>query len=80
MARWPAARRSRTTRSLENERFGGAAQFRPLQPDRPGGGFDRYRPISVARTGVSVGAAGVALVAFATEELGDLGLQRCLHQ
>lgn len=36
------------TEQPRRERGGGAAQLRPLQRDRPSGGFDRHRPIPVA--------------------------------
>jgi hypothetical protein len=62
------------------ERLAGAAQLRAGQPDRPGGGLDRHLPVPVtgARRGILAGHG--PLITVTAEELGDLGLQRCLHQ
>jgi hypothetical protein len=47
---------------------------------RPSRGLDRHLRISVTGTGTSIVAGCGPLVAVAAEELGDLGLQRGLHQ
>jgi hypothetical protein len=62
------------------ERRGGAAQLRPGQPDRPGGGLDGHLPVPVTRTRPGILGARGPGVPVAAEELGDLGLQGGLHQ
>jgi hypothetical protein len=62
------------------ERLGGAAQLGPGQSDRPGGRLDCHVPVSVTRTRTGVFGDRGAGVAIPAEELGDLGLQRGLHQ
>ena len=62
------------------ERLAGAAQLRPRQGDRPGGGLDRHLPVAVAGPGPGIRAGRGPLVAVPAEELGDLGFQRGLHQ
>jgi len=60
------------------EAFGGAAQLRPVDGDRSGGGLDRGRAVAVAGTRAGVLGVGRALVAGPAEELGHLGLHRGL--
>ena len=62
------------------ERLGRAAQLRPGQGHRPGGRLDGHLPVPVPRAGPGILAGRGPLVAVAAEELGDLGLQRGLHQ
>jgi hypothetical protein len=62
------------------ERLGGAAQLRPRQRHRPGGGLHRHLPVPVPGSTPGIGAASGPLVAVAAQELGDLGFQRGLHQ
>ena len=61
-------------------RLGGAAQLRPGQGHRPGGGLDRHFPVAVTAAGPGVlGQRGPGIPVTA-EELGDLGLEGGLHQ
>jgi hypothetical protein len=62
------------------ELFTGAAQLRPGQRDRPGGGLDRHRGISVAHAGTGVLGQRGAGVALPAQEHGHLGLDRGLHR
>jgi hypothetical protein len=62
------------------ERLGGAAQLRPGQDHRPGGRLDGHLPVPVTRTRPGIVAGRGPLVPVTAEELGDLGLQRGLHQ
>ncbi len=62
------------------ERLGGAPQLRPRQPDRPGGGLDGHLPVAVAAARPDSLAGLGPLIAVPAGELGDLGLQRGLHQ
>src|ERR1035441_10242068 len=48
--------------------------------DRTGGGLHRHLPEPVAAPGPDIPAGGGPLVAVTAQELGDLGLQRGLHQ
>ena len=60
------------------ELLGRAAQLRPLNGHRPGGGLDRARAVAVAAADPRIRAVRRALVASATEELAHLGLHRGL--
>ncbi len=62
------------------ERLAGAPQLRPGQPGRAGGGLDGHLPVPVTAAGPGTGAGRGPLVAVPAQELGDLGLQRGLHQ
>ncbi len=62
------------------ERLAGAAQLRPGQGDRPGGGLDGDLPVPVAGAGPGILAGCSPLVAVAAEELGYLGFEGGLHQ
>jgi hypothetical protein len=59
------------------ERLVRAAQLRPVDGHRAGGGLDRRRAVPVPAPGTGPLTVGVALP---TEELGHLGLHRGLHQ
>ena len=62
------------------ERLAGAAQLRPRQGHRPGGGLDGHLPVPVPRPGPGIAAGRGALVTVPAEELRHLGLQGGLHQ
>jgi hypothetical protein len=62
------------------ERLAGAAQLRPGQPDRPGGGLDRHLPIAISGTRAGVLAGHRPLVTVPAQELDDLGFKGGLHQ
>src|SRR5205823_10901942 len=62
------------------ERLGGAAQLRPGQLHRPGGGLDGHVPVPVPGTWAGIVAGRGPLVPVAAEELGDLGFEGGLHQ
>src|SRR5258708_38594148 len=62
------------------ERLGGAAELRPREGDRTGGGLDRHLPVAVTGTGPGVPGPRGARVAVPAEELGDLGLESSLQQ
>jgi hypothetical protein len=70
----PADAYAQQTRS---ELLVGVAQLRPLQGHGPGRGLDRRRAVAVAAALAISIPAGVTLTA---QELGDLGLERGLHQ
>ena len=62
------------------ERLGGAAQLRPGQRHRPGGGLDGHLPVPVTGTRPGILAGRGPLVTVPAEELGDLGFEGGLHQ
>ena len=55
----------------------GAAQFGPLQGDRAGGGLQGHRAVTIARALTTPLATRIA---FAAQELGDLGVKGTLQQ
>ena len=55
----------------------GAAEFRPLQDDRAGGGLQGHRAVAVAR---ALTAPLAARIALAAQELGDLGVKGALQE
>lgn len=63
---------------LARERLGRAAQLRPLDRDRTGGGLDRRVAVAVAAPGTGVWAVRDLLVAGPAQERVDLGLHRRL--
>jgi len=62
------------------ERLGGAPQLGPGQRHRPGGRLDRHFPVAVAAARTRVLRQPSTGITVAAQELGDLGLQGCLHQ
>ena len=57
-----------------------AAQLRPGQPDRPGGGLDGHLPVAVTGAGPGIVGRRGAGVAVPAQELGDLSFESGLHQ
>jgi hypothetical protein len=62
------------------EHLGGAPHLWSLQHDRPAGGFHGHGTVPVARPLGRVRGADGALIAFAAEEFGHLGLKGGLHE
>ena len=62
------------------ERLAGAAQLRPGQRHRPGGGLDGHLPVPVPGPGPGIAAGRGPLVTVPAEKLGHLSFQRGLHQ